>query len=192
MRRVALSVLLCAGVARADTGELSLRLFGELRHGTMDGPGDSRENALARGGGLLVGYGLSFHWTATARYVFENTGELSGGWDARPAREVWRRARHAGLLGVSFALSDEWTPVLMAEAGLARVTLADRRTLTADDLELDRWPAEDRLVPVARATACYEWRFLDFWSAAPGAVLELESAELTYGVQLWLAWYVYL
>ncbi len=190
------AALLAGAPAAADVGEASLRPHYELRLGPTAAPdGDAGDARAHHGAGALLGFGLSFSWTLTARYAYATAGEQQQK-EASGEVQVWRADRHALLAGVAWAPWDELTPVLSAEAGLTVRIAADRQVrrpdLDSGALGLAGTPdAAADAVPTARLGAAFEWRFTDFWSLAPAAFVEYAEG-LGGGAQLWLAGYTYL
>ncbi len=182
------------GGALADVGEGSLRPYFEARVGDAARPDAGAVDGAQIGGGLLMGYGLSFSLSLTARYGFDRTGALTTT-RADGSQLSWRQQRHLGLLGLAWAPSDAWTPIVLLEGGVAARRHHDAysvrpggRSGEADELIADQWAA----VPLGRATVLFEYRLSDFISVSPGAVVELAEDRLSYGGQLWLALYHYL
>lgn len=190
--RAAFGLLLWAGAATADVGEGSLRPFFEVRQGDLSHPeGEAAaEPTLSYGGGLVLSYGLTFSLSATARYGFDAAGRQSV---SRANGQVaqWRHQRHLGLVGLAWAPSDELTPLLMLEGGVALRRVSDAYTLDGSGALDQDLPASTSLVPIARGTVGFEWRFADFWSVTPAGLVEYADG-LGFGGQLMLGWYGYL
>jgi hypothetical protein len=195
-----LGVLLAAGTARADAYELSARPFFETRYGataaTPSGVAHEADSGFALGGGAVLGLGLSFAFTATARYLYDHTGDLRGA-RADGLTDTWSQQRHTGLVGLTWAPGDWLTPVFALEAGLAFARAANAQVLDASgmvDPFGDRSALADgdwRRVVVGRANVGLEWRFSDFLSVSPNLVLE-HADGLSAGVQVWFGLYRYL
>jgi hypothetical protein len=186
----ALCLLLLATPAFADTGEASVHPFASYGRGAVAAPGGERAEPLV-GGGIVVGYGLSFPFTATLRYDFAAMSgpdaDTSGG-----ARTEWQQTRHALLGGVTWSPSDEITPVLGLEAGAA-LRLVERRELRSQlghDKSLGA-TTEVAPAPAFRASAELEWRFADFLGVSAGAFAE-HVGGFGYGARLTLAAWHYL
>ena len=194
-------VLVCAvgaglfgGSARADTGEGSIRPLLEARNGATLTTDPALNNETAVGGGVMVTYGLSFSWSVSAVYQIDATTILEAPDPTDPFQRVrrWRSVRHATRVGFAWAPSDELTPVLLLDAGAAILRTASARRLRRADGQTEKsLPADQRIVPTARATALYEWRFTDFWSVAAGGFIE-HAGSPGFGTQVWLATYRYL
>lgn len=191
--RLASIAMLLMGLApaAADTGEGSLRPFVEVRRGPLALPGAEPATDTLLGGGLVAGYGLTFPLTLTVRYGFDVSAERRVTDGAR--REEWRQRRHVALAGLAWAPSDELTPVLGVEAGAAVRSLTGRRLRVGADARARHTGEGSRVdvVPAARVSAAFEWRFLDFWSVAAGVFGEYTDAP-GYGASLVVAAYSYL
>lgn len=193
-------LVLGAGVAQADQYELSARPFFETRYGaTASRPASSGHDpatGLALGGGLTAGMGLSFAFTATARYLYDHTAGLEGR-RADGLTDTWTQNRHTALVGLSWAPSDWLTPVVSLEAGLAFAQASGAQVVDAAG-RVDAFGAQSSLddgawtrVFAARASVGLEWRFTDFLSVSPNLVIE-HADGLSGGVQVWFGLYRYL
>jgi hypothetical protein len=192
--------LLAPGLAQADQYELSARPFLETRFGaTAARPAGSSydtDTGLALGGGVMAGLGLSFAFTATARYLFDHTAGLEGA-RADGLTDTWTQDRHTALLGLQWAPSDQFTPVVALEGGLAFAKASGAQVVDADG-RVDPFGARSTpadsgwgRVFAARASVGLEWRFRDFLSVSPNLVLE-HADGLSAGVQVWFGLYRYL
>lgn len=145
----------------------------------FDGRGS--QSALAAGAGLQLAYGLSFSWSAVARYGFDSSQGLRTPAGAGATQE-WRVQRHAATLGLEYAPSDALTPVFAVEAGLARRTLTDAVRIEEGTVET-AYDAQSTVIPLARGSVSLRWMFADFWGVSGGPMVEYADG-LGYGIQL--------
>lgn len=201
MLALLLLLLLAPAPADADTGEASIRPQLELRYGPTPRPNPRTgglsidDPAFAYGGGALFGLGLDFAWTATLRYGFDTTDTLLRTAADRPeTRDAWTADRHAVLAGIAWTWSDEFTPLLLLEAGVAYTRLhsiSDRRGGQTDDQSVGEVvPEQSHTAALARVTLGYEWRFSDFWSLTAAVAGEYADG-LGVSAGLWLGAYRY-
>lgn len=192
MMRYILPILMLTAPAYADVAEGSIRPYFELRYSDVATPAGETLAATQTGGGLLLGYGLSFSWTLIARYGFDLTPELRSQPGTAHHVDRWTQQRHAATAGVAWAYSDQFTPVITLEGGVAWRRMTEHQRLDLRTLRPTKsLPITDDFLPVGRASAYYEWRFDDFWSVAAGPFAEY-AETLGYGGQIWIAAYRYL
>lgn len=195
MRALAPALLLLAAPAWADVGEAALRPTAEIFFGTAPAVFGETVDYTGVGGGVLLSYGLSYSLAATARYGFEQTGTLQA--EPAPGRlDQFAQQRHLALAGLAWAPSDQLTPVVLLEGGVAARRQYERLGLFqggSGDLQVDSIsePQTD-LLPLARLTALLEWRVTDFVSVAGGGLAEYSDGRLGYGAQLMVGLYRYL
>lgn len=178
--------------ALADKRELSVRPSGVYRLGAASTPVEETTTIPHFGGGVLVGYGLSFSWSLTARYEWSRTQPQNLPVD-EAYRYLWVERQNQGLVGVAWTFSDELTPLMMLEAGAAHhATFGDHLFNGREgDRLVGAAPEVSGWSPVVRLTAAYEWRFKDYWSVAPGAFVGYDRA-LSYGALLAFSGYHYI
>jgi hypothetical protein len=193
---VALGVLpaLLAGVARADTGEGSVRCGPEFHRASETAAGRDT-TAWLFGGQCTLAIGFRESLSGFARYAYLRSGELRVDADAPDTSQVWRVGRHDLTAGVAWAPSDAFTPLVMLSGGAVNATQFDRQwRLQTDAGERRIAPSlGDRSAwrPVARADAGWEWRFRDFWSVS-GGVFGGWAGTPEFGAGITLAGYRYL
>ncbi len=178
--------------AGADTDELSLRPFAVIHQGEAAGPDERTADALSVGGGLLLGYGLDYHWSTTLRYQLDITQALQSRAETLGRSVRWRQRRHVALAGLAVTSHDHFSPWLALEGGVAVRQVADgREVITVTGQREATLPETSDLITVARASAGLEWRVTDFWALALSGYGEWADAP-GYGAALWIGWYHYL
>lgn len=193
---VALGLLpaLFADVARADTGEGSVRCGPEV-HRTSETAAGRDATAWLLGGQCTLAIGFRESLSGFARYGYLRSGELRVSADVPDTSQVFHLDRHDLTAGVAWAPSDAFTPVVMVAGGATRATQFQRQwRLQTDAGERRIAPLlADRSAwrPVVRADALLEWRFRDFWSVSGGLFGGWAGAP-EFGAGLMLAGYRYL
>ena len=193
---VACTLVGWASAAGADTGELSVRAAAVVHRGAVRGDGDEPRAVTYPAASVAVAYGLTFNWTTTLRYEIGRVAQQQEAVREADRVAVWSQWRHAALAGLAYTWSDELTPVVLVEGGVAIHGLTDRARLDCGRgphacVVDDRAEDEFTIAPAIRGSLLYQLHWHDFWAAAVGAGVAHEDGTSVFA-QVWLAhsWYL--